>query len=135
MVEPRIGIIHGRLILQAVPDRGVLITCVAVNQERHHSRQIGLGPRQPILQRQKVRAHVLCRAGDKPQQAGQAPQHRHLLRTGGAACLVTAATKTLQQRHRAGRFFVHTEFTHTGEPHNLGGRHTADHGVTLFTPV
>ena len=117
--------------------RRALAGGVAADEVGQHAPQVFLGARQPVLQRQKVRAQILGRARDKAQYSRQLAQHSELLRTGAAfglpACgLAGFAAQALEQGHGAAGLTVHTKATHARELHNRRAGQAADHRVAVL---
>ncbi len=106
---------------------------VAADQIAHHVRNVLFRSGEPVLQRQEIRPHVLRRARNEAQHLRNTAQHLHLIgaRSGG---FFLSPAQPLEQRHRPALRTVHAESAHAREPHDLGRRHRANHGVTAVPP-
>ena len=100
-------------------------------------RHVVVGAREPILQRQEVRAHILGRTGNEAQDLRQAAQHRHLLRAarrGRCVSLFLLRLQPLQERHHARVGAVHVEAADFRDLHDLAGGHAGNHRIALIAP-
>ncbi len=106
---------------------------VALDEQPDHVGDVLVGSRQPILQREKIDAHVLRRAGHEAQELGQLAQHRHLAL---AARLLAraAAPEPLQPGDGTQRLRAHVEFADAREAHDLGRGQAAHDGVAGLPP-
>ena len=133
VVHAHFGICDGRRGALAALQSAAGSRRIAADEKAHHVEDVVLGTRQPVLQRQKVGAHILRRARDEAQELRNPPQHFHLIGARGAAVLFCAA-QPAQQCERPALAAVHAEAAHAGQPHDLGRRHGADHGVAALAP-
>ncbi len=130
MIDTDVGIFDGSGDFRGGLERRTRTGCVAADQEAHHVDDVVFRTRQPVLQREEVRAHVLCGAGDEAQQLRNPPQHFHLVGAGRAAVLLPAA-QALEQRERPALRAIHGESAETREAHDLRRRHGADHRIAI----
>ena len=105
---------------------------IAPDQEPHHSGQVLLRARQPILHRQEVGPQILRGAGDEFQDLRQSAQHGHLPRAGAARParrLALGPAQALQKPHHAGVGAVHLQAAQLGQADDLPRRDQAQHRV------
>ena len=115
-------------------EHGARTRRITADQVTHHVAEIVLRAGEPVLQRQKIGAHVLGGARNEAQHLRQAAQHFHLLRT-RRGVLRLGGPQALEQRHRAALGAVHAELAEAGEAHDLGRRHRAEHGIAVVAAV
>jgi hypothetical protein len=84
MVDADVRILDGIGRLQRSTQAGARSGGVAIDEETDEIRDVLVGPRKPVLQREEVGPHILRSAGNEFQQAGNPPQHLHLARAGNA---------------------------------------------------
>ena len=109
VIDADMRIFDGRHGLVELADQVALGRArVAPDEEAHHVGHVLARAAQPVLQRQKIRAHVLRCSRNEAQQLGQAPQHFHLRGTTGRGGRLLA-TQTLQQGDRTTRRTRHIE--------------------------
>ena len=91
VIDAHLGVVNRRLDLDLTAQCFTRAIGTAVNQVTNHVQDIVVRAPQPILQSDEVRAHILCRTGNKAQQLGQTAQHFHL-RSATCGGLVFTAT-------------------------------------------
>ena len=101
---------------------------IAANQKAHHLLDIVVRATQPILHRQKPRAHVLGFARNPAQDFRDAAQHRHLLLAAVRAGF-GAGFQLFQKRHRRRGGLGHIQITHLGQLDDLAVGNDADEGI------
>ena len=132
VVHAELGILDrlGRLARAAQRAPGAV--GITIHQEADHVVHVVFGAAEPVLQGHEVRAHVLGGARHEAQHLRDPAQHLHLR---GATCgglVLLVAAQSLQQRERTRRRLVHVELAEPRELDHLGGRHRADHRITLL---
>ena len=131
VVDADFGIVGRRWRSQNAAQRTALAVRVTVDEKAHHIGHVFLGTGQPILQRQKIRAHILRGSRNEAQQLGQPAQHLHLAGP-GAGGFSLAAAQSFEQRHRAARRRAHVETAHAGQFGDFPRRHRAYHRVAAI---
>ncbi len=141
VVDADFGVFQRNAGLERAAQLAVGAIGVAVHQKLHQVEHVLLGPGEPVLHGQEIRAHVLRGAGNETQDLGQAAQHAHLARAGGGLVVgrgvdvgAALAAQLLQEGHRPAGGRTHVELAHARELGDLGRRHQAHHGVALFAP-
>ena len=132
VVHADFRVIHRRLHHHAVAQRFARTGSAACHGMAQHVQHVFVRSAQPVLKRQKVRAHILRSSRHKAQQLRQAAQHLHLGRTGWRGFLFgVAAAQFFQQGHGAAGRLAHVEVAQTRELHHLRRRSHANHGVAF----
>ena len=125
VIQPDFGIFGG---LAGGERNGARAGRVFADQHAQHIGEVFLRSRQPVLQRQEIRTHVLRRARNEAQQLRHLPQHAHLA-VAAAAAAFRVATQALQHADHALRFDRHVEAAEFRELHHLAGGKAAQHRI------
>jgi hypothetical protein len=108
VIDTKLGIFGRRLGFQRATQATTRAVGIAIHQKTHHVDDVLFRASQPILQSQKIGAHILGRTGNKAQDFRHTPQHFHLpLARCGAR--IAFATQFFQHRHGPGGLFAHVE--------------------------
>ncbi len=105
---------------------------VAAGEEAHEVDDVLVRAGEPVLQGQEVRPHVLGRARDEAQNAGDLADQRHLARAVPLrAARPGLAAQALEEIERAALRPVHGEAVHPGGADHFRCREAAHHRVAL----